>query len=147
MPTKSKSSKPLASHFCTRKRGKGPAAVSFVTLRASHPEWLQDAVYAAHGGDLPNDWTYAECLAAVEGIDSGDLTEDNLGEYADGRVDIYTSARFEWASAHFATIDDDRVQELCAPETSIADRIGVAQYIAIEAIASTMLAAAREVAA
>ena len=145
MPTKSKPSKPLASHFCTRKRGKGPDAVAYVTLRASRPEWLQDAVYAAHGGDMPNDWTYAECLAACEEIDSGDLTEDTVDEHADGRVDVYTADRIAWAAEHFGhgIFDEGEAADLYAPDASIADRIGVVQYCAIRNIASTMLAAAR----
>ena len=140
--------KPLASHFVTKKRGRGKDAPSFVTLRDTRPDWLRAAVYDAHCEDLPNDWIYAECLAACKAIDAGDLgagayPEDTIHEYADGRVDIYTRDRYQWAAdfclsgtmAHAEEALEDRGGHT----GTLADRLGALQYCAIEAIAATIL--------
>ena len=149
---KSLTAKPLASHFVTKKRGRGPKAPTFVSLKDTRPDWLRAAVYAAHCEDLPNDWIYAECLAACEAIDAGDLgnsvyQEDMIHEYADSRVDIYTRDLYQWAadfclSNTFAGAESSAADMGEADGRDMVDRIKVLQYLAIENIARIMLDAA-----
>lgn len=140
---KSLTAKPLASHFVTKKRGRGPKAPTFVSLKDNAPAWLRDAIYDAHTGDGPRDWIYAECEAACLAIDDGALaSDDDLHEYADGQVDIYTADRFAWAAemclsgtmAHA----EEALEDMGGHTGTLADQLGALQYCAIEAIAATI---------
>jgi hypothetical protein len=121
---------------------------SFVTLTDDAPEWLLTAIREAHRGDLPNDWIYAECKAAFEAYAARDLTTtDDLAEYADSRVDIYTKDLAQWyadmcLSDTFAQAED--VANDCPPFDDMRKRIAAIQYFAIAAIAQTMLQAIGE---
>jgi hypothetical protein len=135
----------VSEWFVTGKRDNGD---SFVSLKDGRPDWLQEAVHEAHGGNLPDDWIYAECEAACEAIDNGDLKdEDALHEHADGRVDVYTKARFEWA-AQFCLTDLYSTAEGEAEEmgdtSDVTEKLGLIQYHAIYHIAATMLQAVAE---
>jgi hypothetical protein len=141
----------VAALFTTGTRGPGPIVpeVKFVTTAEGAPQWLVDTIYAAHQGDMPRDWIYAECQAAAEAFDAGDLTdEDYLAAHADSRVDIYTADRFRWAAEHCQTRTwaeaEEQAKELAAPGASIETLLGQVQYYAIEFIARTMLDAIRE---
>lgn len=74
----------------------GGAGEQYSYLTDDAPEWLKVAVRDAHMGTLPNDWIYAECRAACEAIESGDLTRERFEDYADIRIDIYTSDLAKW---------------------------------------------------
>jgi hypothetical protein len=83
----------------TRPPGPVPVEVKFVTTAEGVPQWLVDAIHVAHQGDLPHDWIYAECQAAAEAFDEGNLDdEEGVAEYADARVDVYTAELFAWAA-------------------------------------------------
>ena len=134
--------KNIASYFRSGTRDSGE---KFYTLVDDHPEWLQDAVREAHLGDLPNDWIYAECRAAVEAFDANELDSDTVHEYADGRVDIYTRALYQWA-ADFCLTDmwssaESEAADLGSNETEPEKWIAMIQYCAIRSIAETMRAA------
>lgn len=135
----------LARHFITKKRGRGPKAPSFVSLRDSAPQWLRDACYEAHFSDLPNDWIYDQIHDACRGIDDGYLTDDDsLHEYADSAADIYTSDLFAWAanlcqSSTFSYAEDALRDMGGSGDKDTAGRLGMIQYCAIEAIAATIL--------
>jgi hypothetical protein len=119
------------------------------------PEWLKDAVHAAHNDDMPNDWIYEECRAICDAIDcnDNDLAEcgeddHNLHEYADGRVDIYTKVLYQWQA------DMCHTDCYSYAETALADsgsetatgekRVQILQYEVIRAIAACILNAWRE---
>ena len=53
-------------------------------------EWLRDAVYAAHDGELPNDWRFQICAHIVELLEDG-YSADQHSELADSLVDVYTA--------------------------------------------------------
>jgi len=133
----------LGIWFQTGKRDNGE---SYVTLKDGRPDWLYEAVYDAHNDMLPDDWVYAECEAACEAIDEGNLkTDDDVHEYADGRVDIYTRDRFKWAadkclSSLYAEAEE-QARDCGSDGADTADHLGAIQYHAIYAIASTMLSA------
>lgn len=155
MATNRPTAKPvkLASHFVTKKRGRGPKAASFVTLRVTDSP-MREAVYSAHNGDMPNDWIYVQCLAACEAIDAGDIpladaegTADAVHEYADRSVDIYTRDIYQWAadmcqSATFANAETEAEDRGDLP-LATEDRFKLLQCCAIEAIVWNMLAFAR----
>jgi hypothetical protein len=140
----------LGSFFVTGKRNDG---TPFVSLKDERPEWLHDAVHAAHGSDMPNDWIYRECEAACDAIDEGRFNgrywQDNVSEHADGRVDVYTRKLYQWA-ADFCLSDtfaeaQSRADEFGSPsDASQEKRIAIIQYCAIERIANVMIEAWRE---
>jgi len=138
----------LAQYFKRDKRADGK---TFHTLHDNRPEWLQEAVREAHQTDLPNDWIYETCSAAADAIDGGYLGADKYGddlhEWADGQVEIYTKPLLQW------------VADMCLSSTysnaeSEADDLGVGgdtvkramcvQYCAIRAIGQAMVDAWRE---
>jgi hypothetical protein len=136
----------IASFFETHTRSNGE---KFCTLTDSSPEWLQDGIRAAHSGDMPSDWIYAECRAACEAIDRGDLsTEDEAYSYADGRVDVYTRDLYQWAADMclgyvFANATEEAA-DVIGDESTTEKRISMVQYCAIRSIASAMLASVPE---
>lgn len=134
----------LGSFFVKLERNaEDPASVA-VTLTDDHPEWLKEAIYDAHDGTGPNDWVYEECLAACDAIDDGSLTcGDDAHEHADGRVDVYTQARFVWAacfclSSLFAEAEEQAKDGADGIE-DVGDHLGRVQYYAIERIARIIL--------
>lgn len=145
-------SQKLGEYFATGKRG-GADGESFVSLKDERPDWLHDAVREIHQGDLPNDWIYAECEAACDSIDCEILTdEDSVHEYADGRVDIYTRAIYQWAadmanSSTFSQAEEDVSDMGMESSTSLEKRIQAIQYCAVARIARAMMTAAEEASA
>jgi hypothetical protein len=133
----------LASNFETRTRASGQ---SYYTLKEGAPEWLHAAIRDAHQGDLPNDWIWATCLAACEAIDEKLLSEeDDAHEFADGQVEIYTKALYQWAADMVGTSTyseaEAQEREMGARSDTIEERFRAIQYFAIETIAQIILAA------
>lgn len=135
------------SPFETKRRDNGE---TLVTLKDDAPEWLKEAVQAAHQEDFPDDWIFVECEAAFDAITEGRLDGDGVHEYADGRVDIYTQDLFQWAAnmchsntfaAAEGTADD---LGLHASDDGIVTRLTKIQYCAIAYIAEVMLNAYKE---
>lgn len=134
----------LGSFFETRKRDNGD---EYSTLIDSRPEWLHNAVREAHSGDLPNDWIYLECRAACDAIDEGSLRDDDaMHEYADGRVDVYTQALYQWAADFCLSrvwAEAESEAEDFGVEGAIEDKLRSIQFCAIRRIAQAMLDAMR----
>ena len=133
----------FASHFETRTRDSGP----YITLTDGAPEWLKDAVRDAHQGTLPNDWIYAECKAAVEAFDVGDLTneedpDDDVHAYADAQVDVYTMDLFQWAADFCLTetwaCAHQEARDMGMRDGELERQIALVQYVALRHIADTM---------
>ncbi len=136
----------FASHFETKTRADSTQpGEHFTTLSESRPAWLHEAVREAHQGTLPHDWIYAECRAAVEAFDCGDLDDseddDDVHAYTDSRVDVYTQALYRWA-VDFCLTDTWAEAESEAQDMGLPDetekRIACIQYAAIRHIADTM---------
>jgi hypothetical protein len=129
----------FASHFKTETRADG---AHYVTLVEGKPEWLQEAVREAHQGTLPSDWIYAECKAAVEAFDAGELAdEDAVFDHVEGRVDVYTKSLYQWA-ADFCLTGTWASAEQEATDMGLPDetekRIAAIQYAAIRHVADAM---------
>jgi hypothetical protein len=140
----------FAVHFVTRIRQNGDKEEEqFITLVEDRPQWLQDAVRDAHQRTLPNDWIYEECRAAVEAFDAGDLRDDDdsVHEHADGRVEIYTKALYQWAADMCLTDTwaeaEQEAKDIGMPEET-EKRLACIQYAAIRRIAQMMYAACAE---
>lgn len=122
---------------------------NFVTLSDDAPEWMLAACRDAMQGDM-SDWLWVECEAAFDAIDDGSLDEDSTGEYADGRVDVYTRHRFQWAAEHClgSTFGEaeERAKELGDEigDEGTAGWLGRVQYCAIEYIAQSILQAVEQ---
>lgn len=86
----------LAGAFETRHR---PDGETFTALRDDAPEWMRDAVHAAHGDMLPDDGIFRMCESAAECIAEADDPEDAAHEWADGEVSCYHAARVAWLAA------------------------------------------------
>ncbi len=118
--------------FITDTRSDGS---TFTRLADDAPEELRQAVEAAHAGTLPNDWIYDECKAAFEAA----LNDNNVHEYADSRVDIYTHSLYRWAAdmvgTDLYTNAEEEAEDLQSADSSIEDRIRTVQYRVISHIA------------
>jgi hypothetical protein len=144
---KKKAKRALASYFVNATRTDG---ATFTKCTDDAPEWLTEAIQEAHGGDFQDDWIYLECRDACAAYDDGALSlsedGDDVHEYADSAVDIYTKDRYQWATDHclgslFANAESEA--DDLGPSEDTTARLGVVQYCAIRAIASTMLEAIR----
>jgi hypothetical protein len=88
----------------------------FYKLADGVPAWIKAVPRAAHesvdGPDprMPSDWIYSLASRAADFAadhESADDCRDDIHEFADGTVDIYTNALFAWAADHAAN------RELC----------------------------------
>jgi len=149
----------IGKWFETAKRREGQhkdeSDATFVRVKADAPAWVIEAVRKAHQGVLPSDRVFAECEAAACAID--DCDEDALSgddgewitEHADGRVDVYTKVLFQWATDFclteiFGEAEERGADLFDARDVSIAKRLGVIQFCAVEMIVRTMLDAFNE---
>lgn len=138
----------LARFFESATRDSG---ATYVRMVDDAPEWLTDAVRAAHLGDLPNDWIYEQCRDVCDAIDEGSISDsDSVSVWADGRADIYTHDLYAFAKDMFHTYTFSNGEELARDvggdndRGSISEQIGRVQYFAIETIAQAILSAFEE---
>ncbi len=84
----------LADAFEARTRADG---TDYTCLIDDAPEWARDAVMAAHGDALPNDWMYSACADAARDIaERGCADEESAHIWADEAVDVYHYALARW---------------------------------------------------
>lgn len=118
------------------------------------PQWVQDAVYEAHQGSLPNDWIFDICKSAFDYASNQPLNEDDLYElalqFADGEVDIYNKNIAQWYANHcnsdFVAGAEDELRDIEAlsDSDSVIDILKQLQYVAIKNIAYTVFKAVFE---
>ena len=121
----------MTNYFETRTRDNGE---TFVTRTDDAPDWLADAVRAAHDDEFPNDWRYVTCRAIFEAFEDG---SSDPSEVADSLVDVYTADLFEWLAGDLgrsAYVDEAMTEGLTSPSSSIEERIRLGQYLCIEAM-------------
>ena len=140
----------LSSYFETRTRDDG---TRFVTLTDDRPEWLHDAVMAAHDDEMPNDWRYETCRAIAEWIDEATENEnlaDVIGwEIGDSLTDVYNSDLIAWLGGNLGRIAacDEAFEEIGADsDDGLIARISLGQSWTIARMADVLLEAAREAA-
>lgn len=108
----------------TRSNGEG-----FYSLADGAPEWMQDAVYAAHGDMLPDDWRYRIIRGAATALAGGDDPDDPY-LFADEFVPHQTADRLSWLSSHAyrASYVDDAVADLGHSDCGVIGDIGMGIY-------------------
>jgi hypothetical protein len=99
----------LADAFERKTRDNGE---SFYCLKDGAPDWMQDALHAAHdGGDMmPNDWSYslahdmAHHIAEALEYDAAQDAFDIIAEGADSLVPAYNGPRIYWLASHLSRL-------------------------------------------
>ena len=134
----------LDYHVAATREGSGER---FDKFRYGSPDWTRDlALYAHEGGDiLPDDWRYACMFSALEAIadaDAGSDVSDVGHDFADGYVDVYTSALTDWLASSVRRVGyvDGACEEFGAPSDGGEDRCSaLGQYAeAVEVFASVV---------
>lgn len=93
----------FAAQFRRRTRDNGE---EFITLGDDAPEWIVNAMFAAHGhGDMmPNDWSYrlaadVVCQLCSDTRDGSDIA-DAIDYAVDAAVPCYNAERTDWLASH-----------------------------------------------
>lgn len=132
----------FAAAWTTDTRNDG---VTFYKLRDGSPQWMTDAIHAAHGDILPLDWIYEHCSRVVDLMNEyePEQWDDSISEWADGLVDVYNADRARWLALHldFAGFVDEAVEEFGHSDQGVIGDIGMGQYKLLEQIAYAMVAA------
>ncbi len=132
MPNLAQTARSLADAFETATRDNGE---EFQRLQDSAPEWMAEAVRAAHDGGtlMPNDWSYrltsamADHIAEALEYDASRDLADIVDEGSDQRVPAYNGERLEWLASHLERAG--RVDE-CVAEYGWPSDGGIFQAIA-----------------
>lgn len=132
MVAKSEKLATVASEFSaafirdTRNDGK-----DFYKLRDGSPQWMTDAVHAAHGDIMPDDWIFDQCDSIARSLTEyePERWEDAAHDIADGLVDVYNNDRARWLASHlaFGEMCDEATDEL-GQASGIYETIGRGQY-------------------
>jgi hypothetical protein len=122
--------------------------VLFCKLRDGSPQWMTDAIHAAHGDIMPLDWIYEHCSRIVDMMTEyePEQWDDSVSEWCDGLTDVYNIELAQWLALHldFAEYVDNATQELGHSDRGIFGDIAMGQYSVLENIAYAMLNAVRE---
>lgn len=74
---------------------------TFYKLADGSPEWMTDAIQAAHGGMMPDDTRYGMIRdVAFRMADADDSEIEDSHEAVDGLVDVYNNALTAWLASH-----------------------------------------------
>lgn len=123
---------------------------TFYRLKDGSPQWMTDAIHAAHdalaGGRMPDDWVYDACRGIASDLDDLEPADaqsalDEMHEIADSQVDVYTSALTKWLASHSDNIAlcDEACEELGSDDTDTIKRISLGQYHAYELIGAALI--------
>ena len=132
MPNLTETARALADAFETKRRDNGE---SFYCLKDGHPDWMMDALRAAHDGGemLPNDWSYrlaaqmAEHIAEALEYESDRDRSDIIAEGADSLVPAYNGPRTAWLAssvARIAFVDEAAKEYGISPDGGVMAMIG-----------------------
>jgi hypothetical protein len=111
-----------------------PDGESFTRVKDGAPEWVREAVRAAHGSEfLPDDFRYAFASEAFDAIaDAGeDADLDDVGaEFADN-VEVYTSGLVDWVRSNLNRTGyvDQAAEDLGGESLSFASRLMLGQAV------------------
>lgn len=143
--------KELVGAFSYGKRNS--SGETYIFLRSGSPEWMQEAVRAAHGDRLPSDWIYAACQSAAQDIATEDAESardwagGRLYFWADGEVDIGDANALAWGGDNYALASEAEAEaeaDLGKIDGTAAKRMQVAQYYAASAIGRTIAEALQD---
>lgn len=121
----------------------------FYKLADGSPEWMTDAIHAAHGDMMPDDWRYA-CIRSVasavaEVADDEDM-DDARHEAVDAIVDVYNARLAAWLGSHGGRLGycDEATEEYGAASAldgGIAKLMQFGQYREIDEVWGLLVAA------
>ncbi len=124
MATIKETARALADAFETATRDNGD---EFQRLRDGSPEWMKEAIYAAHrdGEMMPNDWSYkladlmASHIADTLDYDSENDLHDIISNGADILVPDYNGERLAWLASNLnrASYVDEMIEECGWPKS------------------------------
>lgn len=116
---------------------------TFYCIADDAPDWVVDAVRDCHDGELPNDWRYETVAAIFDCVADG---WDDSAEIANGLTDIYNSDLLQWLSDNATRADyiDEARAEWLTGDANLIAQVMAGQYLAIEEMASQILAAIEE---
>lgn len=124
----------LSSAFVTDKRDDG---TTFVKTIDGAADWIGDAVQAAHGGMMPDDYRYgmirdiADAIREALDYDADADLDDERGEIVDAIPSVYHGARFAWLASNNSRADYcDAAREdgLVSNDASMSDLIAAGWY-------------------
>lgn len=118
----------LYDAFITDKRTDG---TEFVKLDQGSPEWMSDAIRAAHGDMLPDDVRYCMIREVSGAMSDCEDWDEERSERVDDMVDIYNADRLNWLSSSLyraAYCDEARDEGLVSDDSDMFSRIGMGQY-------------------
>lgn len=119
----------------------------YVRLTAEEPTWVREVIWAAHNGELPNDWRWLTIHSAFEAIARGEITDDDgAHEFADTTTDPHTVNLLRWLTEDIQRIGyvEDARHEFAGPTDTFAGELMRAQYLAIRDTVDTILNALRD---
>jgi hypothetical protein len=122
----------------------------FLRLADGSPNWMRDAVWAAHDEELPNDWRYGLALAAAEAwADQPEADPSRLAiEVAESIATAYTSEILNWyaeLSGRIAYADEARDTYGIDSADDIVGALQLGQHLAAERGAMALFEALEEV--
>jgi hypothetical protein len=134
----------LAGSFETRERDNGG---TFHALKDNAPQWIADAVRAAHGDRLPCDWIYKQCDAIASDIRQAILHEDiepnDLADSIETEADIYTASLTAWLADDIRNLDycNQWADDMPVRKSDLCAMISGGQWLAKQEIAGAMVQA------
>jgi hypothetical protein len=145
-PTIQEAAAALFAAFVSAKRDNGD---TFYKLADGSPEWMTDAVRAAHGDMMPDDWRYRfirEVASAVSEVADDEDLDDARHEAVDAIVDVYNARLAAWLGSHSARLGycDEAMEEYGAAialDGGIAKLMQLGQYREIDEVWGQLVAA------
>lgn len=124
---------------------------TYVRLKECYRDtWVQEAIYAAHDGGLPDDWTYSACHVIALDLadyDDEDSARDALHEVCDNAVNITHHSLYQWGARFGYWTEEARQMGLIGEGQDVPSQLQAGQYAHLQNIAYTLLDAVTERAA
>jgi hypothetical protein len=125
---------------------------TYYTIRDGSPDWMIEAVMAAHDEELPNDWRYSVCNFLAQNLaeyDSAEEAYEHVGELAESQSTVYTSELLSWYAERPSRLDyADQAEENMGyghdPGAITGDRLHLGHYYAIQQMAELLISACEE---
>lgn len=121
------------------------AKTPYTFLKDGAPESLNDAIHAAHGDRLPDDFIFSkfeDILSTLDGytINNADDLDEHRAEIVDGLVDIYTAGLTAWLASDIRNVEYlTYAMEEHGEGADGFKILAIAQYLAIDEIYSAVM--------